>query len=114
MKLILFEPGFFPTSAFEKLSSVPSRLLEYAELNAVSREAATSMKSRIPGDVNKGVDRMIEIVKGTGMTAGKTVPLRVPLGSDVLAPIKAKYKETLRICEEWKEVALSTDITPSS
>lgn len=57
---------------------------------------------KIPGDVNKGVDRMIEIDKGTGMAAGKNVEL---------TPIKAKCKETLKVCEEGEEITCSTDTT---
>jgi hypothetical protein len=53
---------------------------------------------------------MIELVKGTGMAAGKQIPLRVPLGTDGWERIKAKCEETITICEEWEEVAKSTDL----
>lgn len=66
-----------------------------------------------PGDSRKAVERMIELTKGTGMAAGKSVPLRVPLGTDGWTRIKAKCEETLRICDEWEEVAKSTDIEQS-
>lgn len=54
---------------------------------------------------------MIELVKGTGMAAGKQIPLRVPLGTDGWERIKAKCEETIQICEDWEEVAKSTDYT---
>lgn len=63
-----------------------------------------------PGDSAKAVTRMIELTKGTGMAAGKAVPLRVPLGSDGWVRIKDKCEETLKICEEWEDVAKSTDV----
>lgn len=53
---------------------------------------------------------MIELVKGTGVAAGRTVPLRVPLGTDGWTRIKEKCEETLKICDEWEEVAKSTDV----
>lgn len=63
-----------------------------------------------PGDSTKAVTRMIELTKGTGMAAGKTIPLRVPLGTDGWTRIKDKCEETLKICEEWEDVAKSTDV----
>lgn len=63
-----------------------------------------------PGDSTKAVSRMIELVKGTGMAAGKTVPVRVALGTDGWTRIKDKCEETLKICEEWEDVAKSTDV----
>lgn len=53
---------------------------------------------------------MIELVKGDWMAAGKTVPLRVPLGTDGWTRIKAKCEDTLKICEEWEDLAKSTDV----
>jgi hypothetical protein len=53
---------------------------------------------------------MIELAKGTGVAAGKAVPLRVPLGTDGWTRIKDKCEETLKICQEWEEVAKSTDV----
>ena len=63
-----------------------------------------------PGDSTKAVARMIELVHGTGMATGKTVPLRVPLGPDGWTRFKDKCGETLKICEEWEDVAKSTDV----
>lgn len=63
-----------------------------------------------PGDSTKGVACMIDLVKGTGVAAGKTIPLRMPLGTDGWTRIKEKCEETLKICEEWEEIAKSTDV----
>lgn len=53
---------------------------------------------------------MIELTKGTGMAADKTIPLRVPLGTDGWTRVKDKCEEMLKICEEWEDVAKSTDV----
>lgn len=38
------------------------------------------------------------------------VYVRVPLGTDGWTRIKNKCEETLKICEEWEDVAKSTDV----
>lgn len=47
---------------------------------------------------------MIELVYGTGMAAGKTIPLRVPLGTDGWSRIKGNYEENGKVYVEWEEV----------
>ncbi|KAJ7800508.1 hypothetical protein B0H14DRAFT_1688915 [Mycena olivaceomarginata] len=106
----IVEPGYFRTSAFSNIRHVPARVPAYAEFNAATRAFEAGVVGNEPGDAEKAVARMIELVKGTGMVAGRKVPLRVPLGSDGWARIKAKCEETLRICEEWEDVARSTDL----
>ncbi|KAI0470466.1 hypothetical protein GGR56DRAFT_668205 [Xylariaceae sp. FL0804] len=114
IKVLLVEPGYCTTRAFSNINYVPSRVPEYAEFNAGSRAYGESIVGNEPGDMDIAVDRMIELVKGTGMAAGRTVPLRVPLGSDGWGKVKAKCEDTLQICEDWHEVASSIDIPPST
>lgn len=51
---------------------------------------------------------MIELAKGNGVAVGKTVPLRVPIGTDGWTIIRAKCEETIKVCDEWEDVAKST------
>lgn len=68
------------------------------------------MTESSPGDPEKAVARMIELVRGAGFAEGKKVPLRVPLGSDSWSRVKTKCEETLEICQEWEDMAKSVDI----
>lgn len=105
----MVEPGYFRTNVFSNINHVEPRVPDYAQFNAGVRQFEASLVGNEPGDAEKGVARMIELVKGTGMAAGKSVPLRIPLGTDGWERVKAKCVETLKICEEWEEVSKSTD-----
>ncbi|KAM0521752.1 hypothetical protein ACHAPE_002313 [Trichoderma viride] len=109
VKVLIVEPGYFRTKVFSNIKHVEPRLPVYAQFNAGVRQYEASIVGNEPGDADKAVTRMIELVKGTGMAAGKQIPLRVPLGSDGWERIKAKCEETLAICGEWEDVAKSTD-----
>ncbi|KAG6365480.1 hypothetical protein INS49_007091 [Diaporthe citri] len=110
LKVLLVEPGYFRTRAFSNISHVEPRVDIYSQFNAGVQAVEQSIVGNEPGDSAKAVTRMIELTNGTGMAAGKTVPLRVPLGSDGWTRIKDKCEETLKICEEWEDVAKSTDV----
>lgn len=114
IKVLLVEPGYFGTRAFRNVNFTArdKHTPEYAQFHAGAKAHIASTIDNEPGDPGKAVDRMIELVNGTGMAAGKTVPLRVPLGSDGWDIVKTKCEETLKICEEWEDVARSTDVKP--
>jgi hypothetical protein len=109
IKVLVVEPGYCRTPVFNKLQHVEARIPEYAPFNEAVRKVEVSLTATSPGDPDKAVARMIELVRVTGMASGKKVPLRVPLGSDSWLKIKTKCEETLEICREWEDVAKSTD-----
>lgn len=112
IKVLLAEPGYFNTKAFSNIDHVEARVPEYSQFNAGVRQYEAGLVGNEPGDSAKCVACMIDLVKGTGLVAGRAVPLRVPLGSDGWTRIKAKCEETLQICEDWENMARSTDISP--
>ncbi|KAH7184727.1 uncharacterized protein B0J16DRAFT_286153 [Fusarium flagelliforme] len=109
IKLLMVEPGYCRTPVFDKVQHVERSLPEYAPFNDAVLQAESGFTANSPGDPEIAVSRMIELVKGTGFAEGKTVPLRVPLGSDCLERIMAKCQETLQICREWEDTARSVD-----
>ncbi|KAI0973162.1 hypothetical protein F4678DRAFT_428124 [Xylaria arbuscula] len=108
--ILIIEPGYFRTSAFSKVNHVPARVADYAGFNDVVSDTLAATVGNEPGDSEKAVAIMIDLVKGTGVAAGKSIPLRVPLGSDGWSRIRAKCENTIKICDDWEEVAKSTDI----
>lgn len=52
---------------------------------------------------------MIDLMKGEGCAAGKTVPLRLLIGRDAREAVKTTCEEMLKTMEEWKDVIDSTD-----
>jgi len=89
---------------------VPDRVEFYAQFNAGVKQVEGSVVGNEPGDPAKAVKIMIDLIKDTGVAAGRRVPLRLPLGTDGLERVRAKCQETLAVCDEWEEVAKSTDI----
>ncbi|KAI9147249.1 short-chain oxidoreductase [Paramyrothecium foliicola] len=110
IKVLIVEPGYFKTKAFSNINHVEPRVADYAQFNAGVRQFEASIVGNEPGDADKAVARMIELVKGTGVAKDKKVPLRVPLGTDGWSRIKEKCEEMLKICDDWEDVAKSTDL----
>jgi hypothetical protein len=63
-----------------------------------------------PGDVQKGVGVILDLVRREGCAEGKETPFRMPLGTDSFQTIKRKCLDTLAGMKEWESGIKGTDI----
>ena len=69
------------------------------------------------GDPVKGMDALMDAIRGEGRAAGKTgLPLWLFLGSDSIADIKSRADRLKSVAEEWTSVGsgLGTDDPPAA
>lgn len=109
VKVLVVEPGYFKTDIFKKHTMVESTTETYHQFHKGVGKFMHDMIGNEPGDPERGVAAIIDLLKGRGWAAGKKVPLRLPMGSDSLEAVREKCRETLRVCDEWEGFARSTD-----
>lgn len=63
-----------------------------------------------PGDPVKGMNLIVDAVRGEGVCAGKTLPLRLPIGPDAIETMRADCEGKLRICSEWEDIMSATNL----
>ena len=68
-----------------------------------------AVNGKQPGDPKKGVEVMLDVIRGEGIAAGRPTPLVLGLGSDISNTIKEVCDDKLKQLEEWKDVMHSTD-----
>lgn len=71
------------------------------------RGTAYSGKQR--GDPLKGVQVILDVVRGEGVAAGKEFPTNLILGSDCFEVVKTASEAALKHLKEWEDVTKSTD-----
>jgi hypothetical protein len=94
----------------DNIKALPPAIEAYRDVSKAIGEFVTNMNGNQPGDPKKAVEIMIDVVKGEGFAAGKTMPERLPLGPDALNVIRKKCNATLEVCNEWESVIMSTDM----
>lgn len=112
IKTLLVEPGTFRTDLLSQsnMKSAPSKIKDYGEITAMMTESFSSLNGSQLGDARKGVDSVIDVVKGENGTAGKEWPASLLLGSDAVALIRKKCEDVLRQVGEWEALSKSTDL----
>ncbi|KND90985.1 putative oxidoreductase YusZ [Tolypocladium ophioglossoides CBS 100239] len=108
------EPGYFRTSFLNPGAMVQGqkRIDAYEDEKTPSGQTRGALKvtdGNQPGDVKKGCNVIVDVLTGTGVGAGKDVPMRVVLGGDCEKVIRGKCVSTIQLLDEWKEVLRSTD-----
>lgn len=111
IQTLLIQPGRFrtlllsDTNRRDNISNIPDYAdaveKHYANLDAESQNQ--------PGEVEKGVAIMVDLVRKEGVAEGKEVPFRFPLGTDCYEESKDKLNEMMSVSEEWKSIIVSTD-----
>ena len=112
IRSIIFEPGHFRTEILSEgnIKTATSTISDYDDVSAGIAGFVAATNGSQPGDPRKLVERVIDVVKAEGMAAGKAMPPRMPLGPDALAVLRGKCEATLKICEEWEGLIVSTDL----
>ena len=99
------EPGYFRTDFLDasSLATSPMRIADYDATAGKVREAANGLSHNQPGDPSKLADVLIAFADAPNP------PVRLPLGSDTVAAIKAKHASDGLILDSWHKVSISTD-----
>ncbi|KAF4965596.1 hypothetical protein FSARC_6618 [Fusarium sarcochroum] len=109
------EPGYFRTGFLNPGAKIVTkkRMDVYNDENTPTGKTRAMLEAtndNQPGDVKKGTKVIVDVLTGTGVGEGRSVPVRIVLGSDADAFIRDKCNETLGLLDEWKSVTLSTDL----
>ncbi|KAL2214996.1 putative short chain oxidoreductase/dehydrogenase [Thermoascus aurantiacus ATCC 26904] len=112
IRVLLVEPGAFRTNFLGAFQSPAAGLTKDYEGTVLDDMLKTfhAANGKQPGDPVKAADRIIEVISGTGMGAGKTHLLRLPLGPDCMNRARAKVESLSKNLDEMEAIALSTDL----
>ncbi len=63
-----------------------------------------------PGDPRKATDRIVDMVRGEGGAAGKSIPARFPVGADAVEKIRGNCAKKMEVCDEWEAFCSDTKL----
>ncbi|EEB94741.1 hypothetical protein MPER_06398 [Moniliophthora perniciosa FA553] len=111
LRSICIDFGYFRTAFLNPDHRKPytPRIQDYNGVTGEYEAALQAYNNKQPGDPSKGVEIMVDIVRGEGVARGKTFSNNIQLGSDCYEVAKAECEKALSQLEEWKDVSCSTD-----
>ncbi|KIK63499.1 hypothetical protein GYMLUDRAFT_57683 [Collybiopsis luxurians FD-317 M1] len=104
IRVLIVQPASFRT---EGMLAYPyhedKRLPEYDLLRSKALAGAGALHGKQPGDPVKGVELIVDVVRGEGKAKGKKFPRYLPLGANAAQAIREKTEIMLNVLEEWKD-----------
>jgi NAD(P)-dependent dehydrogenase (short-subunit alcohol dehydrogenase family) len=118
LRTCLVTPGYLRTSlmGIENLSigNAPQPLPDYEQMNKHIQLGCAAADGTQQGDPKKAAEVVVDAVRGEGKCEGKELPARLLLGPDAIEGVRAHCASTLKTCDEWAEIAGSTNIDSSN
>ncbi|KZT29582.1 short chain dehydrogenase [Neolentinus lepideus HHB14362 ss-1] len=112
VRSICFEFGFFRAGLThpDRVPPLNQRIPAYKEIAENINAMFRDVYATLPGDPTKGVQVLIDVVRGEGGAAEKQVPSRFAVGSDAYQMIRDESAKMIERLEEWRDVVCSTDM----
>ncbi|KAG5722282.1 hypothetical protein E4T56_gene4439 [Termitomyces sp. T112] len=116
LRSICAEFGYFRTPILAAARHVPNevRIPDYGPVTDADNAFMEQYDGVQLGDPVKGVELIVDVVRGEGVARGKQFPTVLAVGSDCYNIAKTESENTLMRLEDWKDVSCSTDYINSS
>ncbi|KAG6874717.1 hypothetical protein C0992_006862, partial [Termitomyces sp. T32_za158] len=111
LRSICAEFGYFRTPILATAHHVPQtvQLADYKSVTDADNNFMDRFDGTQPGDPIKGVQVIVDVVRGEGVARGKPFPTVLAVGSDCYNVAKTEAEKTLLRLKEWKDVSYCTD-----
>lgn len=103
--VMIVAPGAFDSGL--ALTVKPGKTIsDYDDMRKeMYRRLAERREERNPGDPVKGMDALVDTVRGEGRAAGKKgVPLWLVLGDDAISDVRGRLQQIHDTLSEWESV----------
>ncbi|KAL0947911.1 hypothetical protein HGRIS_010545 [Hohenbuehelia grisea] len=109
VRVLIAEPAAFltpgiPGPAMPLYTGNP--IPDYEELRSEVQASFVAFNATSSGDPAKAMDRVVDVVRGEGVAAGRPWPLYLMLGKRADSAIREKTSKLLETLDEWKDVTL--------
>ncbi len=83
-------------------------MLRFTDFRVLTPTRTASNGTQL-GNPKKGVQILLDVVRGEGVAQGKEFPKSLLMGSDTFAVVQDKIQGYLKLQAEWESVSKSTD-----
>lgn len=105
LRALVVEPGYFRTAFIESMPAIPSSIADYNDLTTNLKANFEAYNGKQPGDPEKGMNLLIDVVLGEGAAKGKPWVVRLLLGSDAVQTMERRIRADKEALEQWKKAA---------
>jgi NAD(P)-dependent dehydrogenase (short-subunit alcohol dehydrogenase family) len=116
IRFLIVEPGAFRTEGiYDNGQYTDNQIPDYEPMRKIMTERIAAIPGKEPGDPDKGMEAVVDVVQGTGKAAGKEWPLYLFLGTDAEKDVRNKCKILLDLLDsDWNQITRGVSFTESN
>ncbi|KAF9233036.1 hypothetical protein BU15DRAFT_54394 [Melanogaster broomeanus] len=115
IRVLIVEPGAFRTEGiYSNRFDESNPISDYDEERGKSVVTFSAISGKQPGDPDKAMKAVVEVVCGEGRAKGREWPLYLVLGKDAQEDIGNKCARMIRHLGEWGDVIRNVDLDQTS
>lgn len=106
IRVLIVEPGAFRTEGIYNYGYYDDNMIsDYDPTRQKMKDFIDKIPGKEPGDPEKGVQAIFDVVTGTGRASGKEWPLYLFLGNDAERDVRNKCNTMLKLLDsDWNEI----------
>ncbi|KAF9235492.1 hypothetical protein BU15DRAFT_77980 [Melanogaster broomeanus] len=114
IRVLIVEPGSFRTEGiYGNQFDESNPISDYDEERGKSVATFSAIAGKQPGDPDKAMKAVVEVVCGEGRAKGREWPLYLVLGKDAEQDVGNKCARIIRHLAEWSDVIRNVDLDQS-
>ncbi|KAF8626031.1 hypothetical protein AX15_005121 [Amanita polypyramis BW_CC] len=112
IRVMIVEPGGFKTkniTALEGKDGGECRIADYDNMRDIKSGKFREAMEVFKGDPKKGMEVVVDVVRGEGKAKGRPWPLHLFIGKEAYYTVRSKCKEVAENMDTWEEVTKDLD-----
>lgn len=83
------------------------KIKDYQEVDQKTKSFFLALDGKQPNDPDRGMDVVVDVVRGEGRAAGKPFPLWLALGADAVRDIRAKAVRIVESIDTYQDLSVA-------
>ena len=103
----IVQPGSFRTDCIMHPNFAQKKIKDYQEVDQKTKSFFLAIDGKQPNDPERGMEVVVDVVRGEGAAAGRPFPLWLALGADAVRDIRSKATRIVESLDTYQDLSVA-------
>ena len=103
----IIQPGSFRTDCIMHPNFAQKKIKDYQEVDQKIKSFFLTINGKQPNDPERGMEIVVDVVRGEGRAAGRPFPLWLALGADAVRDIRTKATRIVESIDAYQDLSVA-------
>jgi len=107
VRVLIVQPGSFRTECITHPNFAQKKIKDYQEVDQKTKSFFLAVNGKQPNDPERGMDVVVDVVRGEGTATGRPFPLWLALGADAVRDIRNKATRIVESLDMYQDLSVA-------